>query len=182
MASLPLSIISYVMAWYVPDGWTEDQLFWWFIFWHSFLFTVITGVRIPHTSMTMYLSKNQEDRQSATVYRMGKNFIDYLYYSCKLNNLNFKKGFELIGILLALGIQGPFVIGGDNCENLGNKTNNETFIINETTTINSTLPNVEPNLFEEQKYVILAITMSMFFAVGNLLLIFFVEEKSNLIK
>lgn len=81
MASLPLSIISYVMAWYVPDGWTEDQLFWWFIFWHSFLFTVITGVRIPHTSMTMYLSKNQEDRQSATVYRMGKNFIDYLYYS-----------------------------------------------------------------------------------------------------
>ena len=43
--SIPLCAVSYIMMWYVPSGLTENQLFIWFTFWHSFQFTVIT-VRI----------------------------------------------------------------------------------------------------------------------------------------
>jgi hypothetical protein len=40
--------------------------------------------------MTMYLSSTQAERESATVYRMG---------------------FEMIGILMVLAVQGPFATG-----------------------------------------------------------------------
>jgi len=59
------------MMWYIPSGFDETQLFIWFLVWHSLLFTFLTGVRIPHTSMTMFLTKSQAERQSATVFRMG---------------------------------------------------------------------------------------------------------------
>lgn len=43
--AIPLCSIAYIMMWYSPSGFSENQLFVWFTFWHSFQFTAIT-VRI----------------------------------------------------------------------------------------------------------------------------------------
>lgn len=56
---------------YIPEGFSQNQMFAWFLLWNSVLFTLLTGIRIPHTSMTMYLTTSQTQRQSATVFRMG---------------------------------------------------------------------------------------------------------------
>ena len=91
--------------------------------------------------MTLYLSTDQESRTSATVYRMG---------------------FEMIGTLLPLAVQGPFSQGLD-CRNSTNDT------------IDIELPT---DVFSRQKYAIFALIFSVLFAIGTLLLIFFVNEKS----
>lgn len=91
--------------------------------------------------MTLYLSTDQESRTSATVYRMG---------------------FEMIGTLLPLAVQGPFSQGLD-CRN----STNDTIDIE-----------ILTDVFSRQKYAIFALIFSVIFAIGTLLLIFFVNEKS----
>ena len=90
----------------------------------------------------MYLCTSQAQRQSATIYRMG---------------------FEMIGILLVLAIQGPFV-QSPPCRN-------STEVLNATEVVV-----VEPGFLANQTYLIFAIFIALFFVIGNLLLVIFVKE------
>ncbi|RNA28585.1 sodium-dependent lysophosphatidylcholine symporter 1-B-like, partial [Brachionus plicatilis] len=152
--AIPLCSIAYIMMWYAPTGFSQNQLFVWYTFWHSFQFTVITGIRIPHTAMTMYLSHSKQEREAITVYRMG---------------------FEMIGLLLALVIQGPFVSGDSNCIKL-----NETQFDFDNKT-NQTNIDILSN-WDQYKYTYIAIVMTVVFLAGSLPIVIFVNEKPELIK
>ncbi|CAF0803858.1 unnamed protein product [Brachionus calyciflorus] len=158
--SIPLCAISYIMMWYKPESFSENQLFIWYTFWHSFQFTVITGYRIPHTAMTMYLSHSKKEREIITIFRMG---------------------FEMIGLLLALVIQAPFVSTDSNCIKLNTSSRFFFEEANETNTTDINMIDVISN-WEKNKYTYIAIIMTFIFIAGTLPVVFFVKEKPELIK
>lgn len=85
--SAPFACITYFLLWYVPDFSEEGKLGWYFVFYCLFQ-CLMSGLHVPYTSLTMVISNNQKDRDSATAYRMGA---------------------EAIGVLAASVIQGTFV-------------------------------------------------------------------------
>ena len=72
---MPLSIVSYVMMWYIPEGWSKDQLFIWFIIWHSIFFTVLTVSFIFKNIIMTYLKINTNAGRTYTAY-----FDDNVYF------------------------------------------------------------------------------------------------------
>ncbi|XP_048761894.2 sodium-dependent lysophosphatidylcholine symporter 1-like [Ostrea edulis] len=103
LLSTPLACTAYFFLWYVPDFNEEAKLAWYFIFYCLFQ-GFLSGIHVPYTSLTMYISKNQRERDSATAYRMV---------------------FEALGVLMAATVQGVFVnstrVAG-NCEKDGDET------------------------------------------------------------
>ena len=93
------------------------------------------------------------------------------------------KGFELIGLLLDLAIQGPFAFSeSGNCKRKNDTSSlNNTYSLNNSNNDSTSTSNEEKNnsddLLGPQKYAILAVIISCFFALGNMLLIIFVDEK-----
>ncbi|CAF0735168.1 unnamed protein product [Brachionus calyciflorus] len=83
----PLAIFCYFMIWYVPDIDRSSKTFWYLIFYCLFQ-TFLSCLHVPYTSLTMYLTHNQSERDSATGYRMV---------------------FEVFGVLLAAIIQGIII-------------------------------------------------------------------------
>ncbi|RNA28597.1 sodium-dependent lysophosphatidylcholine symporter 1 [Brachionus plicatilis] len=107
------------------------------------------GFRIPHTAMTMYLSHSLKERENLTILRMAS---------------------EMVGLLVALGIQGPLVANDSACL----KKNASGEII----------PNQDSesyNNWEQFKYTYIAIIMTVIFLIGTIPLIIFVNEKPELI-
>ena len=77
----------------------------------------------------------------------------------------------MVGLLLALGIQGPFVSGDSSCLN---KTSDSTsFLIRS---------QQELNHWEEYKYTYIAIIMTVIFIIGTLPLMIFVKEKPGILR
>ncbi|XP_062600729.1 sodium-dependent lysophosphatidylcholine symporter 1-like [Saccostrea cucullata] len=101
LLSTPLACTAYFFLWYVPDFGDEEKVVWYFVFYCLFQ-GFLSGIHVPYTSLTMYISKNQRDRDSATAYRMV---------------------FEALGVLIAATVQGVFVnstrVAGD-CKDDGN--------------------------------------------------------------
>lgn len=179
IVSMPLTALAYLMMWFAPEGFSVQQLFVWFLIWHSLFFTFITGFRIPHTSLTMFLCTSQSQRQSATVYRMG---------------------LEMLGILLALAVQGPFASPGSSCSNVTITTTSLTSTSLAMSNFTTTLPLVssmmtttsivddesvvkqEEDAWTRHKFVIIAAVLTLIFIVCNLLLIFFVKERTGIFK
>ena len=87
-------------------------------------------------------------------------------------------GFEMIGLLLALAIQGPFVSSGVPCIKPNMTITNETNI-----TMNELLARgviePEPSLWEKNIYVFFAMILTAIFLVGNYLLVYFVRERKG---
>lgn len=82
----------------------------------------------------------------------------------------------MIGILLALALQSPFV-NAPKCKGL-NETTSVNFYKNETTDITSS-----STFLESQVYVVFAIIITVVFLIGNMLLVLFVKEiDGNFIK
>ncbi|KAK3089836.1 hypothetical protein FSP39_006949 [Pinctada imbricata] len=87
LISTPFACTAYFFLWYVPDLSEEGKLGWYFCFYCLFQ-GLLSGIHVPFTSLTMFISNNQKDRDSATAYRMV---------------------FEAVGVLLAAVVQGQFV-------------------------------------------------------------------------
>lgn len=73
----------------------------------------------------------------------------------------------MIGLLIALIIQGPFVSADSNCRNDTQPEFNSTFIQTDNNISN----------WEENKYTYIAIVMTLIFLCGTLPIVFFVNEK-----
>ncbi|XP_077867935.1 sodium-dependent lysophosphatidylcholine symporter 1-like [Saccoglossus kowalevskii] len=67
--STPFAMVTYVMLWYVPDIDANIKMVYYLLCYCAFQ-TFLTCYHIPYVSMTMYLSNEQKDRDSATAYRM----------------------------------------------------------------------------------------------------------------
>ncbi len=156
LISFPITAISYLMLWYIPDV-SEEGKFVWFLLWNCIFFTVITGVRFPLISLNRYLTKSSKERESITIMRMG----------C-----------EIVGVLAGIGIQAPFVTTNQKCKRL-NETSFEV-TNNYTNMTNASFDNKIS--FWDNKYFIVALCLTVIFALTHIALLVFVPEKEGLVK
>ncbi|NXU40974.1 NLS1 protein, partial [Drymodes brunneopygia] len=84
--STPFAIICYFLIWFVPDI-STGQVMWYLVFYCAFQ-TLVTCFHVPYSALTMFISREQSERDSATAYRMTV---------------------ELLGTVLGAAIQGQIV-------------------------------------------------------------------------
>uniref|UniRef100_A0A671UIG7 MFSD2 lysolipid transporter A, lysophospholipid b n=1 Tax=Sparus aurata TaxID=8175 RepID=A0A671UIG7_SPAAU len=84
--STPLAVLSYFLIWYVPPF--EDGKVIWYLFFYCIFQTLQTCFHVPYSALTMFISSEQKERDSATAYRMTV---------------------EVLGTVLGTAIQGQIV-------------------------------------------------------------------------
>ncbi|XP_038613809.1 sodium-dependent lysophosphatidylcholine symporter 1 [Tachyglossus aculeatus] len=84
--STPFAMITYFLIWFVPD-FSTGQVIWYLIFYCLFE-TLVTCFHVPYSALTMFISTEQSERDSATAYRMTV---------------------EVLGTVLGTAIQGQIV-------------------------------------------------------------------------
>ncbi|XP_028255768.1 sodium-dependent lysophosphatidylcholine symporter 1-B isoform X2 [Parambassis ranga] len=84
--STPLAVLSYFLIWYVPPF--ENTKVIWYLFFYCLFQTLQTCFHVPYSALTMFISSEQKERDSATAYRMTV---------------------EVLGTLLGTAIQGQIV-------------------------------------------------------------------------
>ncbi|XP_071117150.1 sodium-dependent lysophosphatidylcholine symporter 1-B-like isoform X2 [Haliotis cracherodii] len=85
--SAPFACVTYFFLWYVPDLSDEGKLAYYFVMFCAFE-GLLSGLHVPYTALTMYISNNQKERDSATAYRMV---------------------FEAVGVLSGAIVQGKLI-------------------------------------------------------------------------
>ncbi|CAK6960983.1 sodium-dependent lysophosphatidylcholine symporter 1-B [Scomber scombrus] len=66
--STPLAVLSYFLLWYVPPF--EDGKVIWYLFFYCLFQSLQTCFHVPYSALTMFISSEQKERDSATAYRM----------------------------------------------------------------------------------------------------------------
>ncbi|XP_029022098.1 sodium-dependent lysophosphatidylcholine symporter 1-B [Betta splendens] len=84
--STPFAVISYFLIWYVPP-FENGKVIWYLIFYCLFQ-SLQTCFHVPYSALTMFISSEQKERDSATAYRMTV---------------------EVLGTVLGTAIQGQIV-------------------------------------------------------------------------
>ncbi|KAM8975292.1 sodium-dependent lysophosphatidylcholine symporter 1 [Pelodytes ibericus] len=84
--STPFAVLAYFLIWFVPE-FSSGQIMWYLTFYCIFQ-TLVTCFHVPYSALTMFISKEQSDRDSATGYRMTV---------------------EVLGTVLGTAIQGQIV-------------------------------------------------------------------------
>ncbi|XP_049630746.1 sodium-dependent lysophosphatidylcholine symporter 1 isoform X1 [Suncus etruscus] len=84
--STPLAIIAYFLIWFVPD-FPQGEWLWYLLFYCLFQ-SLVTCFHVPYSALTMFISTEQSERDSATAYRMTV---------------------EVLGTVLGTAIQGQIV-------------------------------------------------------------------------
>ncbi|XP_041357632.1 sodium-dependent lysophosphatidylcholine symporter 1-B-like [Gigantopelta aegis] len=87
LLSTPFACAAYYGLFYVPDI-SEEAKFGYYFAMFCLFEGLLSGLHVPYTSLTMYISSKQKERDSATSYRMVS---------------------EAIGVLLAVIVQGKLV-------------------------------------------------------------------------
>ncbi|KAG9355636.1 hypothetical protein JZ751_000474 [Albula glossodonta] len=90
MLSTPFAVLSYFLIWYVPS-FDQGKVIWYLIFYCLFQ-TLQTCFHVPYSALTMFISSEQKERDSATAYRMTV---------------------EVLGTVIGTAIQGQ-IVGGAN--------------------------------------------------------------------
>ncbi|XP_051811823.1 sodium-dependent lysophosphatidylcholine symporter 1-B [Acanthochromis polyacanthus] len=86
LLSTPLAVLSYFLIWYVPPF--ENGKVVWYLFFYCLFQSLQTCFHVPYSALTMFISSEQKERDSATAYRMTV---------------------EVLGTLLGTAIQGQIV-------------------------------------------------------------------------
>uniref|UniRef100_A0A8C1SEF8 Major facilitator superfamily domain containing 2ab n=1 Tax=Cyprinus carpio TaxID=7962 RepID=A0A8C1SEF8_CYPCA len=86
LLSTPFAALSYFLIWYVPSV-DQGKAVWYLIFYCSFQ-TLQTCFHVPYSALTMFISTDQKERDSATAYRMTV---------------------EVLGTLIGTAVQGQIV-------------------------------------------------------------------------
>uniref|UniRef100_A0AAQ5XGW9 Major facilitator superfamily domain containing 2aa n=1 Tax=Amphiprion ocellaris TaxID=80972 RepID=A0AAQ5XGW9_AMPOC len=92
LLSTPFAVLTYFLIWYVPP-FEEGKVVWYLIFYCLFQ-SMQTCFHVPYSALTMFISTDQKERDSATAYRMMV---------------------EVLGTVLGTAIQGQIVGGVSNC-------------------------------------------------------------------
>ncbi|XP_036411514.1 sodium-dependent lysophosphatidylcholine symporter 1-B [Megalops cyprinoides] len=88
--STPFAVLSYFLVWYVPP-FEQGKVIWYLVFYCLFQ-TLQTCFHVPYSALTMFISSEQKERDSATAYRMTV---------------------EVLGTVIGTAIQGQ-IVGGAN--------------------------------------------------------------------
>ncbi|XP_053088894.1 sodium-dependent lysophosphatidylcholine symporter 1-A isoform X1 [Pangasianodon hypophthalmus] len=87
--STPFAVLSYFLIWVVPP---EKGKVVWYLFFYCMFQSLQTCFHVPYSALTMFISSEQKERDSATAYRMT---------------------IEVLGTVLGTAIQGQ-IVGGAN--------------------------------------------------------------------
>uniref|UniRef100_A0A3P8VKU6 MFSD2 lysolipid transporter A, lysophospholipid b n=1 Tax=Cynoglossus semilaevis TaxID=244447 RepID=A0A3P8VKU6_CYNSE len=68
LLSTPLAVLSYFLIWYVPPF--ENGKVIWYLFFYCLFQSLQTCFHVPYSALTMFISSEQKERDSATAYRM----------------------------------------------------------------------------------------------------------------
>ncbi|MBN3320558.1 NLS1B protein, partial [Atractosteus spatula] len=90
LLSTPFAVASYMLIWYVP-AFEQGKVAWYLVFYCLFQ-TLQTCFHVPYSALTMFISSEQKERDSATAYRMTV---------------------EVLGTVLGTAIQGQ-IVGASN--------------------------------------------------------------------
>ncbi|KAL6105960.1 mfsd2a [Pungitius sinensis] len=92
LCSTPFAVLTYFLIWYVPP-FEQNKVVWYLVFYCLFQ-SMQTCFHVPYSALTMFISNDQKERDSATAYRMMV---------------------EVLGTVLGTAIQGQIVGGASNC-------------------------------------------------------------------
>uniref|UniRef100_A0A8C6PVG1 MFSD2 lysolipid transporter A, lysophospholipid a n=1 Tax=Nothobranchius furzeri TaxID=105023 RepID=A0A8C6PVG1_NOTFU len=90
--STPFAVLTYFLIWYVPP-FEEGKVLWYLVFYCLFQ-SMQTCFHVPYSALTMFITSDQKERDSATAYRMMV---------------------EVMGTVLGTAIQGQIVGGVSSC-------------------------------------------------------------------
>uniref|UniRef100_A0A8C8IX23 Major facilitator superfamily domain containing 2B n=1 Tax=Oncorhynchus tshawytscha TaxID=74940 RepID=A0A8C8IX23_ONCTS len=90
----PFVVVSYFYLWFVPPF--TNGRFIWYLGFYCLYQTLITCFHVPYSALTMFLSPDQKERDSATAYRMTM---------------------EVLGTLVGAAIQGQIVASAHTLKN-----------------------------------------------------------------
>ncbi|KAL0969212.1 hypothetical protein UPYG_G00223940 [Umbra pygmaea] len=68
LISTPFAVLTYFLIWYVPP--VEQGKVWWYLVFYCLFQSLQTCFHVPYSALTMFISTNQKERDSATAYRM----------------------------------------------------------------------------------------------------------------
>ncbi|KAJ3613422.1 hypothetical protein NHX12_019671 [Muraenolepis orangiensis] len=68
LLSTPFAVTCYFLIWYVPE--VEQGKVLWYLVWYCLFQSLQTCFHVPYSSLTMFISSEQKERDSATAYRM----------------------------------------------------------------------------------------------------------------
>ncbi|KAM9842977.1 sodium-dependent lysophosphatidylcholine symporter 1-B-like [Aulostomus maculatus] len=92
LLSTPFAVLTYFLIWYVPPF--EEGKVIWYLVWYCLFQSMQTCFHVPYSALTMFISSEQRERDSATAYRMTV---------------------EVLGTVLGTAIQGQIVGGASAC-------------------------------------------------------------------
>uniref|UniRef100_A0A665W5E5 Major facilitator superfamily domain containing 2A n=1 Tax=Echeneis naucrates TaxID=173247 RepID=A0A665W5E5_ECHNA len=101
ICSTPFAVVTYFLIWYVPP-FEQGKVFWYLIFYCIFQ-SMQTCFHVPYSALTMFISSDQKERDSATAYRMMV---------------------EVLGTVLGTAIQGQIVGSSSDCPTESDGSNN----------------------------------------------------------
>ncbi|XP_046692560.1 sodium-dependent lysophosphatidylcholine symporter 1-A isoform X2 [Silurus meridionalis] len=152
--STPFAVLSYFLIWVVPP--VEKGKVVWYLFFYCLFQSLQTCFHVPYSALTMFISSEQKERDSATAYRMT---------------------IEVLGTVLGTAIQGQ-IVGGANAPCV-----NYTSFLNDSH--NYTHPSSEVNVSHvtlddtKQAYMMASGAISIIYILCAAVLFFGVQEKDR---
>ncbi|XP_008279664.1 major facilitator superfamily domain-containing protein 2A-B-like [Stegastes partitus] len=148
--STPFAVLTYFLIWYVPP-FEEGKVFWYLVFYCLFQ-SMQTCFHVPYSALTMFISTDQKERDSATAYRMMV---------------------EVLGTVLGTAIQGQIVGGASNCPT-------ETDVLNSTNSSRANMTSSVASLDEtKQAYLIASGVICIIYVVCAAILFLGVKERKE---
>ncbi|XP_075578012.1 sodium-dependent lysophosphatidylcholine symporter 1 isoform X2 [Pelecanus crispus] len=102
--STPFAVTSYFLVWFVPDI-STGQVMWYLIFYCIFQ-TLVTCFHVPYSALTMFISREQSERDSATAYRMTVEVLGTVLGTAIQG--------QIVGKVVTPCIESPLFIGKTN--------------------------------------------------------------------
>uniref|UniRef100_A0A7N8Y8K5 MFSD2 lysolipid transporter B, sphingolipid n=1 Tax=Mastacembelus armatus TaxID=205130 RepID=A0A7N8Y8K5_9TELE len=105
----PFLVVSYIYLWFVPPF--ISGRFIWYLGFYCLYQTLITCFHVPYSALTMFLSTDQKERDSATAYRMTM---------------------EVLGTLVGAAIQGQIVASAHTLKHCSTHNTSASYLGNST--------------------------------------------------
>ncbi|XP_054831291.1 sphingosine-1-phosphate transporter MFSD2B isoform X2 [Eublepharis macularius] len=149
----PLTVVSYFFMWYLPPFITGRVM--WYLAFYCLFQSLTTLFQVPYCALTMFLSTNQKDRDSATAYRITV---------------------EVLGTLIGATLQGQIVASAhasDHC------SQNSTVGLLNSSSLQQNSSSLFSLVHRRNVYMIAAGVIGGIYLVGIVILFFGVKEKDD---
>ncbi|RVE57057.1 hypothetical protein OJAV_G00212460 [Oryzias javanicus] len=149
LCSTPFAVLTYFLIWCVPP-FEEGKVIWFLVFYCLFQ-SMQTCFHVPYSALTMFISSKQEERDSATAYRMTV---------------------EVLGTVLGTAIQGQIVGGVSVCPTDEDNYKNNTI----PPTVNRTITSLDET---KKAYMIASGVICIIYILCSVILFLGVKEQKD---